>query len=131
SNHIVKITKDKNGFLWIGTSQGLCRYDENKNQFQTFIPSTNKNSISGKNVFDLTNDKDGNLWITTNNGLNFLNATTLQFTSWFHHPGDPNSLSSNDLRYLSVDHQGKVWLGKIGRASCRERRYIYGVDGVL
>src|ERR1700730_1837849 len=56
------ILQDSRGFIWIGTADGLNRYDGSK--FKIFR-NDNKDpeSIGNNYVPDLTEDKDGNIWV--------------------------------------------------------------------
>lgn len=64
-------TQDQLGFLWIGTNDGLCRYDGSKFKIYRHEPD-NINSISDNYVQNLHFDLEGNLWIMTADGLDFL-----------------------------------------------------------
>ena len=56
--------KDKEGFVWFGTRNGLSRYDGNS--FLTFRPEIGDEvSLADNRIYDLTEDKDGFLWIST------------------------------------------------------------------
>src|SRR5476651_171636 len=63
SNNSVKcIYKDKDGFLWFGTQDGLNRYDGSA--FKIYRHDKNDStSISGNPVDYITDDGHGNLWI--------------------------------------------------------------------
>lgn len=52
------IFQDKEGFLWIGTESGLCRYDGS--QFKTF---TVKDGLPGNDVFGMFQDSRERLWL--------------------------------------------------------------------
>lgn len=52
------IFQDKDGFLWIGTESGLCRYDGH--QFKTF---TVKDGLPGNEVFNLYQDSKDRIWL--------------------------------------------------------------------
>ncbi len=64
--------KDNRGFLWIGTADGLNRYD-GKNFVQYFHSLYNPNSIPNNSVNALKQIDDGMIWIGTFNGLCKLN----------------------------------------------------------
>jgi ligand-binding sensor domain-containing protein len=55
---IHSIFQDRNGFLWIGTESGLCRYDGNS--FKTF---TVKDGLPGNEVFGMFEDRQERLWL--------------------------------------------------------------------
>src|SRR5688572_25290556 len=50
--------QDRDGFLWIGTESGLCRYDGT--HFKTF---TVKDGLQGNEVFGMAQDKKGRIWL--------------------------------------------------------------------
>jgi len=61
------ILKDSNGFIWVGTQDGLLRYD-NYN-FKVFrYESNDKNSLPNNYIKDILEDKNRNLWIGTFGG---------------------------------------------------------------
>lgn len=65
SNSVRYMYQDSKGFLWMGTLNGLSRYDGNR--FLTFQPELNmdKLSLSDNRISRLTEDKNGFLWIST------------------------------------------------------------------
>lgn len=66
SNYVLNITQDSKGYIWIGTIDGLQRYDGN--HFITFRHnSANPHSIPGDNNNILYTDKKDNLWLLSNN----------------------------------------------------------------
>src|SRR5687768_10173377 len=66
-NRVTSFLKDKTGFLWIGTRNGLNRYDGNT--FTIFRPAAG-NSISSEEITDIVQDATGKIWVSTLNGLN-------------------------------------------------------------
>jgi len=77
-NHATCITEDRYGFLWIGTEEGLNRFDGVN--FEIFRPDLNNlNSISGNEITLLLADSDG-VWIAlNNNGLCYYQYATENF----------------------------------------------------
>lgn len=61
--------QDTEGYIWIGTQNGLNKFDGYyfENIFNDPLDTT---SISSNWIFDITEDADGNLWLATKNGLN-------------------------------------------------------------
>src|SRR5579859_3969314 len=77
------IIQDSRGFMWIGTRNGLNRYDGYK--FITYrYDSKNPNSVSDNMIIDLAEDGKGNIWIATQNGLNRYDRNTCTFTRYLH-----------------------------------------------
>lgn len=59
-NHLTKIVEDRKGMIWIGTWNGLCRYDGN--EFRTFkVEPGDGNAVINDRVRDVVLDKDGSL----------------------------------------------------------------------
>ncbi len=110
NNQIQCIFQDSKGWMWIGTSQGLSRFDGY--EFRNFLPNMQDSlSLKGNIVRVIKEDKQGNLLIgTENGGLNIFNRTTEKFT----HPLEkyPSShyvdISVNDIER---DGHGVLWLG--------------------
>jgi len=74
---VINITKDLDGFLWIGTGDGLNRFDGVS--FKIFRHDPNREqTIPGNYIAGTTLDKKGYLWIATNYGLCRLNTRTLK-----------------------------------------------------
>jgi streptogramin lyase len=64
----VSITRDKDGFIWIATSDGLNRYDGY--QIRKFFHHPDDSaSLANNNVGRLTPDGNGNMWIATSDGI--------------------------------------------------------------
>ena len=105
------ILQDRVGFLWVGTRNGLARYDGYG--FRVFRPNRdNPNSLSHNAIQSLAEDFDGNLWIgTERGGLNKFDPLTETFTHYRHNPDDSNSLTGNRIRKLRVDASGFIWAG--------------------
>ena len=62
---VLSIIQDHEGYLWLGTQEGLNKYDGYKFTIYKNDPK-NPNSISDNWITVLYLDKDGNLWIGTN-----------------------------------------------------------------
>ena len=78
SNEMTDIFQDKEGFIWIGTTHGLARYDGYElHTFQTNQTDTlSAAGLSHDYITGIT-ENDSFLWIGTNKGLNFINKKKL------------------------------------------------------
>lgn len=67
-NYIYTIIQDSKGFLWIGTHDGLNRYDGYR--FKKFKHNpADSNSLPNNTINSICEDKDGNIWLGTNAGI--------------------------------------------------------------
>ena len=102
--------QDSRGFVWIGTENGLNRYDGH--QFKKFFndPSDSR-SLSNNYVTNIIEDSKGRIWVATwGGGLNFFDRESNQFKHTFHNPDNPNSISSNNISKIAEDKAGRIWL---------------------
>ena len=74
-NHIHSFLKDKTGYVWIATANGLNRFDGIN--FKIYKPSVYKNNyLSNGFVTAVKQDAEGNIWAATQKGLNRIDALT-------------------------------------------------------
>lgn len=78
SNYIEAIIQDHDGFIWIGSSEGLCRYDGYS--FLNLINSpSDSTSLIDNGITCLVEDKNHNLWVGTRRGITYLDLNTYKF----------------------------------------------------
>ena len=104
------ILQDRQGFLWVGTDDGLNRYDGYG--FKIYKPDTNNIfSISDRSITALAEDEQGNIWIgTRQGGLNRYDPVSGKFYHYFHDSKNNESITSNQISALEVDENG-LWIG--------------------
>lgn len=100
------VIKDDNNFIWIGTTDGLNRFDGNIFKHYKNVAS-DSTSISGNYITKLAKDMNGNLWIGTNgNGLNYYNSVTDSFERVYL-----NSETSNEIiTGIILLNEGALWI---------------------
>ena len=108
--HVRAIVQDRRGYMWLGTSNGLNRYDGHTFKHFKTNPQ-DPSSISNNNVESLTKDAAGNIWIGTSDGLNKLNPETNRFTRFIHSQKDENRISKDYIRKVFTDSRGNIWVG--------------------
>ena len=104
------IMQDSHGFIWVGTENGLNRYDGH--QFMVFFnDAKDSGSISNNYIKNLLEDPQGNIWIATHGGgLNKFDRKKGRFKHYIHDPQNPNSLSDNTVNKIILDNEGKYWI---------------------
>lgn len=112
NENVISFTQDKDGFIWIGTKDGLNRFDSNT--FQVFKSSdTEPNSICS-NVLNyvFADPIDDVIWIATEkDGVDAYNYKSRVFTHYEHDYGNPetNDLGANGVTHIDGDKNGNIW----------------------
>ena len=107
------LLQDDKGFLWIGTQDGLNRYDGYTFKIYKYNPS-DENSLSDNFVTSMIQDKSGAIWIgTRGGGINRFDPETEKFIRYQHDPDNENSLSHNWVSAIFEDptEAGTLWIG--------------------
>src|SRR5450432_4258860 len=73
NNSIYCMAQDSRGFLWLGTKEGLNRFDGSHFK-QYFAEKNNANSLPNNNIFSIIEYQYGQLLIATGSGLAVLNT---------------------------------------------------------
>jgi ligand-binding sensor domain-containing protein/two-component sensor histidine kinase len=103
STTIYSIVQTRDGYLWIGTSNGLARFDGVK--FTVFDP-TNTKEIQFSEIMWLTEASDGTLWIGCYWGglISYKNGK-------FRKYGKNDGLTDERPVYIHQDKAGSLWIG--------------------
>jgi ligand-binding sensor domain-containing protein/signal transduction histidine kinase/CheY-like chemotaxis protein len=115
-NSALSVLQDSQGFLWVGTQDGLARYDGYN--FKVFkYNEDDPNSLSANFVWVIFEDSHENLWFGTDDGLNRFNPKTEKFSHYHLDASNPNTLANNNVNAITEDRQGKLWVGTNGGIS--------------
>jgi ligand-binding sensor domain-containing protein/signal transduction histidine kinase len=103
------LAQDARGFLWIGTQDGVIRYDGYR--FRRFGYEPGKpGSLSGSYIETLLPLPDGRLWVgTSNHGLALYDPTSDQFDNFQHDQAQSDSLSASGVRAIASTKAG-TWI---------------------
>ena len=103
------LLQDRVGLIWIGTQNGLNRYDGYN--FTLYRPSPDDpGSLPHSEIRALLEDPNGDLWVATKGGLAHWQRDQDRFRNYRHDPDDPDSLGSSRLFDLHRDRQGWLWI---------------------
>ena len=104
-NRIRSIYQSEKGYLWIGTMNGLSRYDGYT--FKQYSKRKNGEGISGNWVYAIAEDSTENVWIGTTEGLSKIITSTGKTVDYL----SSEHLTHKEIRALHIDDKQQVWIG--------------------
>lgn len=108
SDIVMRLLVDHNGTLWVGTADGLDRFDA---QTEHFFPHK-LDQQSSVLVLELIEDRDGKIWIgTESSGLRHFDPTTGQQVIYEHNANRAGTLSDDRVNSVHFDRSGTMWVG--------------------
>lgn len=107
NENIITMMEDSRGFLWLGTWNGLNRFDGTS--FKKFYYNPRDSfSISDASIYSLAEDKQGNIWIgTSSGGLNKYVPSEGKFYRYFSNKNEEIFVID-----LHIDSSGTIWIGR-------------------
>lgn len=122
NNKVNCIIQDRRGFIWIGTDDGLNRYDGSNFVVFKNIPGDSA-SLSGNTITDLQEDRQGVIWIASADGgltrYDHRQPSARQFRQYRHRPGEAGTIPVNIINALEEDRDGFIWLATGGASVLR------------
>jgi ligand-binding sensor domain-containing protein/signal transduction histidine kinase len=111
------IFEDKNENIWLGSDQGVSRYDG-----KTFTNYSTNQGLVDNFILDIIEDKKGNLWVATSTGISRFNLNNkslpgekIDITNFTTAQGLPHKV----IRSIFTDNTGIIWVGTYGGGCSR------------
>lgn len=90
-NLVRRLLIDSTGVLWVGTNNGLGKYNPVTKNFKNYYHDEDDvSSISSNNIYDMFEDSTGTLWIGTSGGLNRYDRVSDAFSFYNKKNGLPD-----------------------------------------
>jgi ligand-binding sensor domain-containing protein len=107
NNSVMNVLQDKNGFIWLGTENGLSRFDgyEFLNFFSNQPDSV---TLSNNHCSRLAEDTAGYIWVSTLHGLNRIDPHTLSIKR-FYNIIPSNTGKGSTEGYIVKDRKGNIF----------------------
>jgi ligand-binding sensor domain-containing protein len=102
-NLVFCLLKDSRGILWVGTQNGLSRFDGS--HFYNFKRTRDKNSLPHNAIECLTEDSNGNIWGGTDNGI-FRYSPSINKFDIFQ---SPSNAVDNVIHNITCDKTGAIY----------------------
>lgn len=114
---IEAIFQDHRGFIWLGTRDGLNRYDGNQVLVYRRVAG-DSNSICDNYITSIAEDRRQQLWIGTLNGLNRFDPVTNRFFHYRQRAGS-GAAGNNHITAIICDAGKRVWVASAGGGIAR------------
>ncbi len=103
------ILEAKNGIIWIGTEDGLFRFDPRASKLEKYADSneTGQLRLSDYTIYVIHEDEKGRLWLGTKNGLNICDLSNNEVRIYNKAKG---GLASNTVCGILPDESGNYWI---------------------
>lgn len=88
---VYSIAEGKNGVIWIGTGEGLIRFDQAKGETKVY---TVKDGLTSNLISGVIEGDDGSIWVSTSYGLTRINQQTGKISRYYEYDG----LQGNEFR---------------------------------
>lgn len=99
-DNVRSIEEDNNGFIWIGTINGITKYDGS-----TFTTYTTTDGLGGDIIYDICAHSSGDIYAATSGGLSKFDGVTWTNSDM----GD--GLPSSTIWCVEEDNDGNIWIG--------------------
>jgi signal transduction histidine kinase/ligand-binding sensor domain-containing protein/CheY-like chemotaxis protein len=110
-NSVQAIFKDRHGFMWFGTQDGLNKYDGYRFSIYKHVPN-DPYTLGANDISTITEDGEGNIWVGTRlGGISRYDSTLDQFINFINDPKKSNSLSDNTVTVIYKDRESNLWVG--------------------
>ena len=121
---VVSLYVDRRNNVWVGTRDGLNRYEREDATFTHFYHDPRvTGSLSSNIVSCMLEDSHDNFWVGTyDGGICKLDRTTNGFIRYTHNLNPSDGPITNAVISMYEDNAGTVWFGTAGGVSCYDRR---------
>lgn len=111
SNYAHRCCEDKQGNIWIGTFNGLNKYDKQTGKFTRYVKQENNKSLSNSSIWGLHCDLQGTIWVGTySGGVNYFNPQKQIYREYQASSKEEEGLSSPIAKRMTEDDEGNLWI---------------------
>ncbi|MDW7690828.1 two-component regulator propeller domain-containing protein [Flammeovirgaceae bacterium SG7u.111] len=104
---VLSILRDNQGYLWIGTMEGLNLYDGYSIKV---FKNDGINGLHNNSILCLLEDNNGGIWMGTYHGFYKFDRDTETFTAFHTDENDPKSISSDRVFSIAEESDSTLWI---------------------
>jgi len=111
SDFVRDCCEDNNGNIWIGTFNGLNRYQKSNGRFDVYTAGHETESLTHSSIWCIVKDAQGTLWLGTYfGGVNYFNPEYEIYTRYKASDTERDGLSSSIIGRMIEDKDGNLWI---------------------
>ena len=107
SNKCNALLRDRDGMIWIGTPNGLLRYNEQTGEVKRYAE---RQGLLNSCIQGLSLDRDNNIWVTTANGVCYLKRGA-EFVNFISRLTEVKTDAHFLERAICAGPDGKIYMG--------------------
>lgn len=113
SGAIITITQDRDGFLWLGTENGIVRYEGSRHRKWDM-----DDGLPTSYIHRILADSQGNIWVGTLKGL-------LRFSRGSFEPARLGNMPPGSISSVCIDGQKRIWVIQSGKAFFQQQGLVF------
>ncbi len=111
-NYIRDIHMDQMGFIWIGTSNGLDRYDGYELKHYSAGEALPNRFIESNYIYDIAEDESMHLWVASDAGIMRIDLQREEISFMKDYEGEHCEVLSSPVQSIFIDESQNLWIGK-------------------
>lgn len=127
SNVVPAVLKDRYGFMWFGTEDGLNKFDGTNFKIYRYRPN-DSSSLQSNEILSLYEDQTGNLWVATSGGS--LSLYDRKRDAFINFPAGEKAglIANNVILDVCSDFNGKIWVAHYSGVNIVDPKTRYASD---
>ncbi len=129
SNSVIRTYHDKDGFIWFGTKDGLCRFDGyDMKVFRSSALTPGK--LTNNEIQCIVEDNNSKLWVGTLEGINIIDKKNFKISTL-----NNKYINSDRINSIVSDKEGNIWIAtstygviRMNPETFEYERYSYDSD---
>jgi len=105
---ILAVFRDRHAQLWVGTDEGLGRFDPATGRFTPRLFRTG--DPNSESITHIADDRSGTLWVASRGGLHRFDTVANTVRTYRHDAADAASLGDNWVKMTLQDRRGVFWI---------------------